>query len=96
MYRLCIGRRVFSQARPSRDCLFLKEAVFHGYHGVFDEEHELGQKFIVDLEIYTDFAQCKDRLSHSIDMTRVYRDVEEIVGASKSKYFLHKFPFKNI
>ena len=33
---------------------------FYGYHGAFSAERELGQKFEVDLEIYTDLQNAAD------------------------------------
>ena len=32
----------------------LNEMVFYGYHGVFDEERKLGQRFVVSAILQTD------------------------------------------
>ena len=40
---------------------------FHGYHGVFGAEKELGQKFLVDVEAFLDLraAGCRSSFIHS-------------------------------
>ncbi len=59
----------------------LNEMVFYGYHGVHEEERSLGQRFIVSLALYTDPAQDKGikQLEDTVDYTRVYSAVEEIM-----------------
>ena len=63
------------------DKLVLKNMVFHAYHGHFKVEHEVGQKFEVDVEIYTDLAAAgkSDQLTDTIDINAVYRIVEKTV-----------------
>lgn len=65
----------------ARDVLRLKNMLFHAYHGVWDEEREVGQRFQVDVEIYDDFSVAgkSDRLKDTIDLYRVYQVVEEVV-----------------
>ncbi|NLS45365.1 MAG: dihydroneopterin aldolase [Firmicutes bacterium] len=55
--------------------------VFYGYHGVFEGERELGQKFEVDVELITDLAipGQSDDLEQSINYVDVYTIVQEIV-----------------
>ncbi|MDQ7063049.1 MAG: dihydroneopterin aldolase [candidate division KSB1 bacterium] len=59
----------------------MKNMLFHAYHGVWDEEREVGQRFQVDVEIYDDFSVAgkSDRLKDTIDLYRVYQVVEEVV-----------------
>ena len=40
------------------DRILLKGLKFHGYHGVFNAEKELGQKFVVDLELHVCLAKA--------------------------------------
>ena len=54
-----------------------------GYHGLYDSEREIGQPFIVDVELELDLEKAgkTDDLSHSVD----YNDIavlihNEIVG----------------
>jgi dihydroneopterin aldolase len=81
MIKRFVSSATFTRA-ISGDCLFIKGAAFHGYHGVFKEEHELGQKFVVDLEIYYD-RKNKEEDELRIDIMDVYRDVEGIVGSNR-------------
>ncbi len=59
----------------------LNEMVFYGYHGVFDEERRLGQRFIVTVHLFTDTALDEEvhRLEDTIDYTLVWKDIKEIV-----------------
>jgi dihydroneopterin aldolase len=59
----------------------LNEMVFYGYHGVHEEERSLGQRFIVSLVLETD-PVLDDRirnLEHTVDYTKVYSEVKEIM-----------------
>lgn len=60
---------------------------FYGYHGVFQEETKLGQRFIVDLEVETDLQQAgtTDNLEYSINYGQLYFDVKEIVEGKPFK-----------
>ena len=48
----------------------------YGYHGVYDFEKEKGQKFIVDLVVWTDFTAATD--SDDIHATISYVDLADI------------------
>ena len=61
------------------DKLVLTNMVFYGYHGAFDAEKELGQKFEVDLEIYTDLQNLGDDTDYAFNYVDVYTVVKEIV-----------------
>ena len=61
--------------------------VFHGHHGLTQEERELGQSFLVDLELYCDVyaAGLSDDIIDTIDYSEVYSVVKEIVeGTSRN------------
>ena len=60
---------------------------FYGYHGVFQEETKLGQRFIIDLEVETDLQQAgtTDNLEYSINYGQLYFDVKEIVEGEPLK-----------
>jgi len=57
---------------------------FYGRHGILPQERELGQRFIVDVEIFLDLTKAgqSDDLSRTIDYAKVFRLVEEIVTGS--------------
>lgn len=63
----------------------LNEMVFYGYHGVHAEERALGQRFVVTAELITDSALDASvrKLDDTIDYTRVYEDIREIVETTQ-------------
>lgn len=48
------------------DIIHIKNLEIFANHGVFEEENRLGQKFIINADLYTDFDKTED-LSKSID-----------------------------
>ncbi|MBZ4688393.1 MAG: 7,8-dihydroneopterin aldolase/epimerase/oxygenase [Clostridia bacterium] len=54
---------------------------FTGYHGVFEEEQIRGQKFIVDIEIYTNTKEAgqDDNLEKTINYGELYEKIRDIV-----------------
>eukprot|EP00899_Mesostigma_viride_P021119 jgi/Mesvir1/29008/Mv17775-RA.1 len=64
-----------------RDRILLEGLLFHGYHGVLPEERSLGQKFRIDLTLYTPLlaAGAADDLNLSVDYAAVYQGVRSIV-----------------
>lgn len=63
------------------DTIIMDELLFYGYHGVMEEEKTLGQEFCVDLELYCYLKEAgeMDDLEKSVDYTRVYYLVKNIV-----------------
>lgn len=61
------------------DKLTLKNMVFYGYHGAFDAEKELGQKYEVDLEIHTSLQGAGDDTELAFNYVDAYTMVKEIV-----------------
>jgi len=61
--------------------LLLHGMVFYGYHGNWDEEQRMGQRFVVDVEIDTDVEAVTrtDSLDDAVDLGAVYRAVREEV-----------------
>jgi dihydroneopterin aldolase len=55
--------------------------VFYGFHGANSEEKELGQRFIVDLEIEYDLrpAGASDALTDTVNYSRFYQAVKEVM-----------------
>jgi dihydroneopterin aldolase len=88
------------------DYIRLNKMVFRGYHGVWDEERQVGQRFEVDVEFVMDIkaAAKSDNIRDTIDLYKVYQTVENIVTKKSLKLvetlaekiaaaLLHKFPF---
>ena len=61
------------------DKIVLKNMRFYGYHGAFDVEKELGQKFAVDLEVYTDLQNIHDDTELSFNYVDAYTMIKDIV-----------------
>lgn len=59
----------------------IKNATFYGYHGVMSEEQNVGGKFEIDVDIYTDFsvAAQSDNLRETVDYYKVYKFIESFV-----------------
>lgn len=71
---------------PGGDRIFLEGMVFYGYHGVRAEEKKLGQRFVVDLEVWKDLrpAGRSDDLSQTVNYAELYRLAADIVTGPPS------------
>ncbi|HLR66639.1 dihydroneopterin aldolase [Virgibacillus alimentarius] len=70
-----------------QDRILLNNMQFYGFHGLFPEENKLGQRFHVDLELFTDLQKPgkTDDMSDSIHYGHVYELVQKIVeGEAKN------------
>jgi 7,8-dihydroneopterin aldolase/epimerase/oxygenase len=65
----------------SEDRIILSEMVFHGHHGTLPAENELGQPFVVSVELSLDLrpAGTSDDLAKSVDYGEVHRMARGIV-----------------
>jgi len=66
------------------DRILLEDMVFHGRHGTLQAEHELGQPFVVSIELRLDLrpAGISDDLTKTIDYSEVHRTARDIVEGS--------------
>jgi dihydroneopterin aldolase len=64
------------------DVIRLSGLTTHGYHGVFPEERETGQPFVVDLEVRTSIRQAaaSDDLADTIDYGALAQAIADVVG----------------
>lgn len=62
------------------DYIRLQGLEFYGYHGVLTEEKELGQRFIIDLELKMNLTEAgtKDQIDKTINYAEVYQKVKGI------------------
>ena len=69
----------------AKDKILLGGMAFFGYHGNTEEEARLGQRFVMDLELYTDVTRAgsSDRIEDTVDYSKVYRLVQEVVEGSR-------------
>jgi dihydroneopterin aldolase len=63
------------------DRILLEGMVFYGRHGTLPPERELGQPFVVDVELRLDLrpAGLSDDLTRTVDYGEVHRRTREIV-----------------
>jgi 7,8-dihydroneopterin aldolase/epimerase/oxygenase len=63
------------------DRILLEGMVFYGRHGTLPAERELGQPFVVDVELHLDLrpAGLSDDLTQTVDYGEVHRRTQEIV-----------------
>jgi len=67
--------------KDTKDRILLEGMVFHGHHGTLPAERELGQPFIVDVELRLSLrpAGLSDDLAQTVDYGAVHRRAREIV-----------------
>ena len=65
------------------DPIFVKGLVIHARHGVMDHETEVGQRFVIDLELYSDLSESS-RTDHLSDTVSYANVVTTAVAASKN------------
>jgi 7,8-dihydroneopterin aldolase/epimerase/oxygenase len=65
----------------SEDRILLEGMIFHGRHGTLPAERELGQPFVVDIELRLDLqaAGLSDDLTQTVDYSEIHRQAKEIV-----------------
>ena len=65
----------------SEDRILLEGMIFHGRHGTLPAERELGQPFVLDIELHLDLrsAGLSDDLTQTVDYSEVHRRAKEIV-----------------
>lgn len=69
------------------DQIKLKGLKFYGYHGVFEEENTLGQRYEVDVTLFLPLKKAgqTDDLNYSIDYGKVYLLIKDIVEGQRKK-----------
>jgi dihydroneopterin aldolase len=72
------------KAAMSEDRILLEDMVFHGRHGTLQAERELGQPFVVSVELRLDLrpAGTSDDLSKTVDYGEVHNMAREVVEGS--------------
>jgi dihydroneopterin aldolase len=68
----------------ARDEVLLEGLRFYAYHGVNPEERAQGQRFVVDVSLFTDLrgAGQSDDLERTINYSAVYKRIRAIVEGS--------------
>jgi 7,8-dihydroneopterin aldolase/epimerase/oxygenase len=68
------------------DTIFITGVVIHARHGVMEHETEVGQRFVIDLELFTDLSDSSrsDRLADTVSYSQV---VATATAAFKDKNY---------
>jgi dihydroneopterin aldolase len=68
------------------DTIFITGVVIHARHGVMEHETEVGQRFVIDLELFTDLSDSSrsDRLADTVSYSQV---VTTATAAFKDKNY---------
>ena len=55
------------------DMIFIKGVVIHARHGVMEHETEVGQRFVIDLELSTDLSESSrtDKLADTVSYSSI-------------------------
>ncbi|MEW9672706.1 dihydroneopterin aldolase [Ammoniphilus sp. 3BR4] len=63
------------------DKIYFNGMEFYGYHGVYPEENKLGQRYLVDVELYLDLSKAAetDDLQFTINYAQVYELCKMVV-----------------
>jgi len=61
------------------DAIFVEGLVIHARHGVMEHETEVGQRFVIDLELYTDLQESSrsDKLADTVSYSNVVATATE-------------------
>jgi len=68
------------------DTIFITGVVIHARHGVMDHETEVGQRFVIDLELYTDLSESS-RTDHMSDTESYSNVVATATSAFRDKNY---------
>ena len=73
------------------DRILLNGLVFFGKHGCHDAERELGQKFLVDIELECDLREAgeSDSLDDTLDYVSIYNHAREVIEGESAKLLEH-------
>lgn len=65
----------------AEDKIYLEGMEFSGFHGTLDAERDLGQPFVVDVELRLDLSEAgsSDDLTKTVDYSAVHDRAKEIV-----------------
>jgi 7,8-dihydroneopterin aldolase/epimerase/oxygenase len=63
------------------DAIFLNGMEFYGYHGVFEEENRLGQRFYIDVVLYASIREAgeTDDLTKTVNYAEAYDHIRAIM-----------------
>ncbi len=67
------------------DRIILEGMTFYAYHGATPQEKELGQRFVVDLEVELDLSKPgrSDAIADTVNYSRLYEAVQSVVEGER-------------
>lgn len=68
-----------------RDTIHLRGLEFYAYHGVLAEEQKLGQRFIIDTDLFLDLRKAgqSDCVEDTVSYAEVYQTIKATVTGAK-------------
>ena len=65
-----------------RDRISLSGMIFFAYHGARAEERTLGQRFVVDLDVYADLSTAggSDAVADTVNYSELFKLVREVMS----------------
>lgn len=69
----------------ARDKIMLRGMVFYGFHGASSAEQEVGQRFVVDLDVYCDLREpgTTDDLADTISYSKLFRLAKQVLEGTR-------------
>jgi dihydroneopterin aldolase len=66
------------------DCIRLTGIDVYAYHGALAAERELGQRFVIDVDLWADIsaAASSDSMDDALDYTEVHRRIVELTATN--------------
>ncbi|WP_407305870.1 dihydroneopterin aldolase [Desulfosporosinus sp. SB140] len=73
------------------DVIHLRGLEFYAYHGALPEEQVLGQKFVIDMDLYADLSRAgiSDQVKDTIHYGEVYQVIKTCVRNDKHQLIEH-------
>ena len=73
------------------DVIHLRGLEFYAYHGVLPEEQVLGQRFLIDMDIFSDLRQAgsSDQVEDTIHYGEVYQVIKACVTKDRHQLLEH-------
>ncbi|SPF54204.1 Dihydroneopterin aldolase [Candidatus Desulfosporosinus infrequens] len=73
------------------DAIHLRGLEFYAYHGVLPEEQILGQRFLIDMDIYSDLRQAgsSDQVGDTTHYGEVYQVIKACVTENRHQLLEH-------
>jgi dihydroneopterin aldolase len=78
-------------SEPANDLIFVRGILIHARHGLLEHESEVGQRFVIDLELTADLTESSrtDRLKDTVNYGSVV-DTAMKAFADKNYYLLER------